>query len=133
DQAAGFVYTINWGDGSPLQTIPRTALNGPGVAVDHVYAASGSYTVQATATEEGGSSGATSRAISIQAVEMQGNALAVGGTPGNDTIVLSPADALVTINVNVNGTSLGNFNPTDHILVYGQGGNDLIQLASKKI
>jgi hypothetical protein len=133
DQAAGFVYTINWGDGT-TQTIARTAGNGSGVEVDHVYTTPGTYTVKVTATEDGGdTSAAVTTSLTEQTVQMQGGTLAVGGPLGNDTIILSPADATGDINVNVNGKSLGNFKPTDHILVYGQAGNDTIQLASKKI
>jgi hypothetical protein len=62
---------------------------------------------------------------------------AVGGTLGNDTITLTPADSTGDLTVNVNGTTSFNgqslFKPTDHILVYGQTGNDTITLASKKI
>jgi Ca2+-binding RTX toxin-like protein len=64
-------------------------------------------------------------------VQMEGNTLAVGGTLGNDTIILSPADTTGHINVNLNGVSQGSFLPTDHILVYGQSGNDTIQLATR--
>jgi Ca2+-binding RTX toxin-like protein len=60
-------------------------------------------------------------------------ALAVGGTLGNDTIILSPADTTGDINVKFNGSSLGNYKPTGHILVYGQSGNDTIQLNSNTI
>jgi hypothetical protein len=136
DTAAGFVYTITWGDGTPAQTIPRAPGNGAGVAVDHVYTAPGSYTVQVTDTEDGGStSAAVSSTVTIQTVEYQNgtDTLAVGGTTGNDTLVISPADAAGDLNVNLNGASLGNFQPTGQILVYGQTGNDTIQLASKKI
>jgi probable HAF family extracellular repeat protein len=130
DQAAGFIYTVNWRDGSPILTIPRTAGNGTGISVDHVFTAPGSYTVLVTATEDGGSSGTAVQSVIVQSVRMQGNSLAVGGTMGNDTIILSPADAAGDINVNLNGVSQGNFLPTDHIFVYAQAGNDTIQLAS---
>jgi PKD repeat protein len=134
DQAAGFVYTITWGDGSALQTIARTAGNGSGVLVDHVYTAPGTYTVTVTATEDGGTTSAAAiGALTVQAVQMQGGTLAVGGTLGNDNIILSPANTTGDINVKYNGTSLGNFKPTDHILVYGQSGTDTIQLKSTAI
>src|SRR5262249_44877715 len=55
----------------------------------------------------------------------------------NDTITLTPADTTGDITVNLNGTTSFNgattFKPTDHILVYGQSGNDTITVASKKI
>jgi hypothetical protein len=133
DQAAGFVYHITWGDGT-TQTIARTAGNGSGVALDHIYTAPGKYTVKVTATEDGGhTSAVATTALTVQEVQLQGGTLAVGGTTGNDTIILSPADATGDIKVKVNGTSLGKFKPTDHILVYGQSGNDTIQLKSATI
>jgi hypothetical protein len=142
DTQAGFIYNVNWGDGTAqapdIQTIARTAGNGAGVAADHVYTTPGAYTVSVTATEDGGSvSPAVSQAISVQQVVMEGNSLAVGGTLGNDTISLTPADTTGDITVNLNGTTTFNgvttFTPTDHILVYGQSGNDTIQLVSSKI
>jgi parallel beta-helix repeat protein len=142
DQPSGFTYVVDWGDGTPqapdIQTIPPTAGNGAGVAVDHVYTTPGTYTVSVTARDaDNGTSSAVSQAISVQQVVMEGNSLAVGGTLGNDTITLTPADTTGDITVNLNGTTSFNgvttFNPTDHILVYGQSGNDTIKLASTKI
>ena len=41
DQAAGFTYAINWGDGSPTQVV-----QGPsGIQVDHVFTTIGTCTV----------------------------------------------------------------------------------------
>jgi len=114
DRAAGFIYTINWGDGTPVQTIPRTPGNGSGISIDHVYAAPGSYTVQATATEDGGSNGTVSHSVVIKSAEMQGNTLAVGGGLGSSTIVLVPADTLGDISVRLNTVSQGTFLPTDY-------------------
>jgi N-acetylneuraminic acid mutarotase len=128
DQAAGFIYTINWGDGTPVQTIPRSAGNGAGTTMDHIYTTIGSYTVQSTATEDGGSSGTVSQSLTLLTAEVQGTDLAVGGTTGNDNIFLYPADTVGHIAVTVNGVAQGNFLPTGHILVYGQSGNDTILL-----
>jgi autotransporter-associated beta strand protein len=133
DQSAGFVYVINWGDGGPVQTIPRSAGNASGVAADHIYTKTGSYSVRLTATDDGGSSAKASQSVLIQSVQMQGNSLAVGGTMGNDAIILSPADAAGEIEVSLDGISKGDFLPTDHILVYGQRGNDTIRLTSSNI
>jgi hypothetical protein len=135
DTAAGLVYTVNWGDGS-VQTRSRTPGDGAGIALDHVYTAAGSYLVQVSATDDGGlTSAAVTQAVTVQTAEYQSgtDTLAVGGTLGNDTVILSPADAAGDINVNLNGKSAGNFKPTSHLLVYSQAGNDTIQLASTKI
>ena len=50
--------------------------------------------------------------------------LAVGGTLGADTIVISPADTVGYLGVTFNGALLGTYKPTGHILVYSQTGND---------
>jgi hypothetical protein len=62
DEAAGFTYTITWGDGTAAQTIAQAGGNGAGVAVDHVYTAVGTYTVQVTATDKDGDTGAAASA-----------------------------------------------------------------------
>jgi N-acetylneuraminic acid mutarotase len=134
DQAAGFAYAITWGDGSPIQTVARTDSNGSGVSLDHTYTATGSYTVQVTATDkDNGTSPTASQSITLLTAEMQGTDLAVGGTTGNDTILLSPADTAGHIAVSINGVAEGSFLPTGHILVYGQSGNDTILLLPKFI
>jgi len=137
DLAAGFTYTINWGDGNAL-TIPRSAGNGAGVAVDHIYTAPGTYTVRVTATDKDNAvSAASTQQVLVQVAQMQGEDLAVGGTPGTDTITLTPANAAGDISVVVNKVSWGNFRlspTTGHILVYAQSGlNDMVRLVSSRI
>ena len=137
DQAAGFAYVIDWGDGTPVQTVARSPGNGAGVALDHVYTVSGSFAVQVTATDkDGGASAIVTRVQTIQTVQLQEDSLAVGGTLSGDTITITPADTLgnlsVTINTGNTTVALGNFHPTGHILVYGQAGDDVIQLLSKR-
>jgi hypothetical protein len=61
DQAAGFAYSFDWGDGSPIQTVPATAGNGIGVLVSHAYATGGAYPLAVTVTDkDGGASSITS-------------------------------------------------------------------------
>jgi Ca2+-binding RTX toxin-like protein len=121
DQAAGFTYSIDWGDGT-VETV-----TGPsGTEVDHVYTANGSYTVSVTATDkDGGESAAATHAITIVTAQMQGDVLAVGGTTDADLIVFmqlfgGPVTAIV------NGAILGPFEGVGRILAFGQDGNDLI-------
>jgi hypothetical protein len=136
DQAAGFTFAIAWGDGT-TQTV-----SGPsGTTVSHVYTASGTYTVQVTATDkDGGTSAAATQKDTITAVALETDptdpsktALFVGGTTGADTIVIKPTDANGTLNVKIGATSLGNFKPSGHIIVYGQAGDDTIKLQTASI
>jgi len=50
DQAADFTYVVNWGDGSPVQTIVGAA----DIEVDHEFIAAGATTVIVTATDKDG-------------------------------------------------------------------------------
>ena len=54
DTAAGFTYTVDWGDGTAAQTVT----GGASVTVDHTYAADGTFTVTATATDKDGGTSA---------------------------------------------------------------------------
>ncbi len=131
DQAAGFTFRVNWGDGS-TQTF--TGLSG--MSIDHTYVASGSYSVQlASVTDKDGGQllQAAAQTITIKAVDVQGNDLVIGGTTGDDHIIVTPVDASGDLRVTINGVVQGTWNPTGQIIAYGQAGNDTIQLVSAKI
>jgi hypothetical protein len=117
DQAAGFTYQINWGDGT-TQTVQGP---GSGVQVDHVFTAAGPYTVTATATDkDAGTSAAATLAVRVVTAELQGGDLYVGGTTGDDQVTVQPADANGTVDVVVNGVDQGTFVPTGQVVVFGQ-------------
>ena len=65
DQAAGFAYSIDWGDKSPIQSIAATAGNGSGVSSSHVYATAGTDTVTLTATDKDNGTGQISSAVTV--------------------------------------------------------------------
>jgi hypothetical protein len=135
DMAAGFVYSINWGDGSAVQTTAR--LTGS-PSVSHSYAHVGVYTVSVTAMDKDGAViTAVTKLVTIAGAELVADpfqpgktALVVGGTSGNDTIsfTLTQNDQ---IKVTLNGVQQGGvFSPTGHLIAYGQDGDDTIQVAS---
>jgi VCBS repeat-containing protein len=130
DQAAGFTFTINWGDGN-IETV--TGLDG--TLANHVFATTGTFTVTVTARDKnGGTSGSVQQSIAIKAVDLQGTVLAIGGTSGIDKIAVTPNDKLGNLKVTIGGASQGIFGPPlSQIQVYGQAGNDTIELVSKKI
>jgi Ca2+-binding RTX toxin-like protein len=126
DQAAGFTYQITWGDGSS-----QAAAGPSGLQLDHVYTASGTYTVQLTATDtDGAASAVASQAVTITAVELQGTTLVAGGTTGDDVIRFGqrPGGA---INVTINGVSQGDFTGVTGIVAYGQAGNDVLSVSGR--
>lgn len=73
------------------------------------------------------------QSIVIKAVDLQGTILAIGGTTGIDKIAVTPNDILGNLKVTIGGASQGIFGPPlNQIQIYGQAGNDTIELASKK-
>jgi Ca2+-binding RTX toxin-like protein len=128
NQAAGFTFDLTWGDGSK-----QTVTGASGLQVDHVFTASGTYTVQVTATDAtGGVSAPASLAVMIEAVELQGTTLAVGGTTGNDVIRFFPA-AHHGVKVVLNGVREGVYTNVREIVAYGQAGDDFISARDVKI
>jgi hypothetical protein len=72
DQAAGFSYTIDWGDGSPVQVLAAAPGNGAGIAADHVYDRVGQYTARLSATDKDGVTGPSATyTVRIDAVGLQ--------------------------------------------------------------
>lgn len=105
DQAAGFRYVVTWGDGTPDTIIDPTAGNGSGVPLDHVFAATGTYTIQVTAFDkDGAASPVATRVVDIAALGLQPDptdptkvVLVVGGTNSDDVILVSSGAASVTL------------------------------------
>jgi Ca2+-binding RTX toxin-like protein len=127
DQAGMFTYAINWGDGSLLQTVSGSS----NVNVDHVFTASGNFTVRVIATDkDGGASVAATRNVTISNVALQGTTLVVGGTLAGDTIILTPNGS--GISVGIAGVNQGTF-PASQIQIFGQAGGDTITLSQVKV
>jgi hypothetical protein len=122
NQAAGFTYAVNWGDGSS-----ETDFGLSGIQVSHVYNAVGNYTITMTATDKDGATSApVTLPIGIKIVEQQGSTLAVGGTPNDDTVLFA-AGSTGTVKVTVNGALQGTFT-TGQVFTYGAAGNDTITI-----
>jgi hypothetical protein len=133
-QAAGFTYTINWGDGSPanpdIQTISATPGNASGLTVNHVFPSTGTFTVSLTATDvNSNTSVQVTLAVNILSAEQQGSTLAIGGSSGNDAYTFTPGAKSGTITVADNSTSLGTFSTT-LVQVYGGAGTNTISVSA---
>jgi hypothetical protein len=136
DPAAGDVLTavVNYGDGGSDQPL---ALNPDGTfAFDHAYAASGTYAVTVTVSDDDGGSTRMTRTISVTAVDASQadpddpsrTMLVVGGTTGADLIQLT--STLTGVAVTINGAPEGIFSPTGRIIVFGQDGNDTVEVGA---
>ena len=87
DEASSFSYTIDWGDGSPWDNVT----GGSTAIANHVYQSAGAYTIVLTVADKDGlpSIAPVSLAVTIVAVELQGDKLAIGGTTANDSVVVT--------------------------------------------
>jgi titin len=137
DQAAGFTYSIAWGDGGPAHTVPQSPGNGGGAAATHVYAAPGTYQVTVTATDkDGGVSAEVVHSIMIQSILIgdgccDAMALVIGGTAGDDKVRVVPQGSDGDVKVLINGQDQGTFAASTFtsIAIFGQAGDDDLELA----
>jgi hypothetical protein len=131
DQAAGFRYQVDWGDGSPIEMIAGTP--GIGGVGNHAYAEIGVYTIRVRAIDKDDAIGPEiTRSISVQlaslAVDPQNpnqTALFVQGTSGDDLIELK-GRSKNQVEVVVNRVSAGMFDPSGRIVVYAGAGDDVV-------
>ncbi len=101
ETAAGFIFVINWGDGSAIQTIAATANNGSGVTSTHTFAAAGPFTVHVTATDqENAISAPATLAVSINHIA---STISLTGLP-SPTLVNRPFTLTATVS---GGTGTG--------------------------
>jgi hypothetical protein len=62
DQAAGFTFVVDWGDG----TGPQSVTGGASVSVSHTWATDGTFTVSVTATDkDGGTSAPATASVTV--------------------------------------------------------------------
>ncbi|MFO0966960.1 MAG: PKD domain-containing protein [Gemmataceae bacterium] len=89
DQAAGFTYAINWGDGYSQSV---TGLSGK--TTSHTFASAGLYTVSMTATDKDhGVSKPVTQLVAVQGMAMHGTELVIVGTQGTMSSRSIPAAA----------------------------------------
>ena len=120
---AGSEVTWQFGDGYLVE----------GNSATHAIAESGTYDLTVVITDPTGSRTTIHRELRIVPVALQVNPvdsaqtdLAVGGTPQADRIVVNQANGFKVV---VNGTSFDAAAPTSRILVFGQSGNDDLEVA----
>src|SRR5207247_2812234 len=114
--------------------VTETVASGSGrVAASHSYAPPGVYTISLTGRDDDGGSQIVTRGVDIKGAALQPDpcypgkmALYVVGTAGNDLIELRPATQSGSIEVVLNGASLGTFAPTGRVVIYAGAGDDTV-------
>src|SRR5262249_9874635 len=116
-------FVVDWGDGHTEEVAGDSPL-----ALDHVYEAAGTYTVTVTATDKDGGTGAASQTITVVAAQLQGDTLYVGGTTGDDVVLLSQSGSDGhAVAVSIKGVSVGTSTGVNGVVGSGQAGNDALQ------
>jgi CSLREA domain-containing protein len=126
---------VNFGDGTGDQ--PLILNSDKTFAFHHEFAGTGTFTVTVTVADNHGGVGTRSLDVSVVVATLEPDPLdpshpllAVGGTTGNDAILVLPASARGTLQVIVNGALKGPFAAAGRIVVFGQDGNDIIVVSS---
>lgn len=131
-------YSVQWEKGGPLQNY----FGSSGAQASHTYTAPGVYTITMMATDQiFFNTNLVSMSVTISPVATETDpydpthtALYVGGTPGNDTIAITPATQTGGVKVGMNFVNYGSFFPTGHhVVVYSQTGNDIIKTAAQTL
>jgi Ca2+-binding RTX toxin-like protein len=133
DNAAGFDYVINWGDGSANTTVHA----GGSTSRNHTYTKVGPFTISYIATDkDGGASAPVTKLVTVGGAQVTTDpsdptktALIVGGTTGNDNILIDKGAGSSSLQVKLNGTVQGTFSFTGSYFVFGQEGNDTITVS----
>ncbi|MEZ6136871.1 MAG: PKD domain-containing protein [Pirellulaceae bacterium] len=142
DQSGAFVYLVNWGDGTPTQTVTGPAE----IRLTHTFEQlTASELVTATVTDaRGATSTSTSKSVEVVKWQVQSdsiypgeNILVVGGSLAQDWILADFEQGRRWIRVRMNGESesfrhkQGGQTLIHRIAVYGQAGNDVIHVYSE--
>lgn len=131
---------IAWGDGTTSTgTITfNSATKVFTVTGDHIYTTTGSYAIAVAVNHESAPAASVTSSGKVSSVAIgQGpsdsNTLLVGGTLNGDTISVTAQGTAGAVAVSINRVSQGVFaaGTFSSIAVYGQAGNDTIQIDSK--
>jgi hypothetical protein len=130
-QLSTFTLSIFFGDGMTKTLSSKLAL-----LINHVYTTTGTFSVTVTATDEYGHvSQVATLTIKVVPVAVERNpfnknqtAIFVGGTTGNDTVNFTSGQGGIA--VTVDGVSEGVYATSGPLIVFGQGGKDVVNKGS---
>jgi hypothetical protein len=122
DQAGNFTFGIDWnGDG----TVDQTVVGPSGTVVTHAFTTVGTSIVRVTATDKDSTtSSVVTKSVTVAPFTFIDGILTVGGTSSKDSIKIKDLGN-GSVQVSLNGTSLGKFTP-QVIRIHGGDGDDKI-------
>jgi Ca2+-binding RTX toxin-like protein len=89
------VLIIDWGDGSPLETVPQAGGN---ISANHVYADAGNYTVTVTLQDDDGGQDVATTSSTVSGITFSGGVVTVIGTHCDDDVeVLKQSSSTIVV------------------------------------
>lgn len=139
DAAGPFVYSINWGDGSPIETVT----GGNSIERMHIFTDGGVFDLVVTATDSRGlTSQSAALDVTVEQIQVRPDPLysgqsilVVGGSTGHDLITVHSTAGRQSLVVTINGNQTvipwrsGGTEFVHSLAVYAQAGNDIVTLA----
>jgi Ca2+-binding RTX toxin-like protein len=132
DPGSADTHTLQW---QVTDSAGNVVAVGDALGFSFVPTQAGAYTITVTASDDDGASSTASQDLTVEVVQLRANSedptrtdLVVGGTSWSDFLLFVPDYSQAGVNVYLNGTSLGTFEPTGQLVAYGGGGNDWIQV-----
>lgn len=130
DQTAGFLYSVNWGDGSLISTVS----GGASASISHAWSTTGNFQIQVTVTDkDNGTSEIFTKSVTILAAEIQGDVLMISGTNSNDVISVTPTSTGTGLVVSINSAVEGTFSGAARIQIDGLDGSDTIRMQQYRV
>jgi PKD domain-containing protein/hemolysin type calcium-binding protein len=127
DPGAGDTHTVVWTATNGSGQIVAT---GEGEEFAFVATQTGTYSIDAAATDDDGGASDASQNVDIDAVALRDGELIVGGTTGSDIILVTRSWFLGEVWVLLNGQPMLVVDQIDRVVAYGQAGNDLMAVTS---
>ncbi|WP_162136245.1 beta strand repeat-containing protein [Zavarzinella formosa] len=117
---------IRWdyGDGTVSDWTPVTGADS--LVSHHAYANTGSDTVTVSVRDSKSRQATSTLGVAVKLAVIRGSDLLVGGSTGNDLIVLTPQTAANTFAVKLNNVAAGTFVIPGGIQLLGNGGTDAV-------
>lgn len=137
-----FTYAVDFGDGTAavVGAASPGATSTPSIAsvlAQHVYAIGGTYTITVVVQDDDGGSASASVVVNVTASGITQDpfapgqtALVIAGTPGRDKILVQQVKNGV-VRLIYNGKRQAMPLPTGHLILYGNDGNDMLEVSRK--